>query len=160
MSGYTLAAAIDKLMGGGEPAEWQRKNAPTFIPRPTSDEEYKENFKRYITGYLWIVVAADKGCYLRYHCAICWGGATVSHFLSEYHISRACHNFGEPGQSMPAWMARFQSVDISKGNLQSERARHVSPSLREVRRKHIGPQRAKMQLLLTPGETAASRCSG
>ena len=94
MSDYTLATVIDKPMTDREPAEWQRKNAPTFIPRPTSDEEYKENFKRYVTGYPWIVVAADKGGYLRYHCAICWRGATVSHLFSEYHVSRACHNFG------------------------------------------------------------------
>ena len=127
MSDYTLATVIGKLMSDGEPAEWKRKNAPTFIPRPTSDEEYKENFKRYIAGYPWIVVAADKGGFLRYHCAICWGGATVSHFLSDCHIDRACRNFGEPGQTMPAWMARFQSVDISKGNLFNRSEHDIYP---------------------------------
>ena len=118
MTDYALDTIIERLRRDGEPPGWLGKLSPTFIPRPTGAEEHRENFQRYITGYPWIVIAADRGGNLRYHCAICWKVATMTHILTDHHIERACHNFKESlGQSMPVWMARFQSVDTSKGNL-------------------------------------------
>ena len=73
-----------------------REGPTKFISRPNSAEAHRENFQRYITGYPWIVIAADKGGNLRYHCAICWRVATMTHILTDHHIERACHHFTEP----------------------------------------------------------------
>ena len=118
MTDYSLDTNIERLRKDGEPPEWRGKGPPTFIPRPTSGEERTQNFQRYLTGYPWIVVAADKSGTLRYHCAICRKGATMTHILTNYHIGRACHDFAASlGRSIPEWMARFQSVITRDGDL-------------------------------------------
>ena len=121
MTDNSLETTIERLWKGGEPSEWRGKAPPTFIPRPTSREERTQNFQRYLTGYPWIVVAADKGGTLRYHCAICRRGATMTHILTDYHIGKACHDFfASLGRSIPEWMARFQSVNTKAGDLFDE----------------------------------------
>ena len=77
-----------------------------------------QNIQRYLTGYPWIVIAADKGGTLRYHCAICRRCATMTHIPMDSHTERVFHDFTASLRGyIPAWMARFQSVNTRVGNL-------------------------------------------
>ena len=121
MTDNSVEETIERLWKGGEPTEWRGRGPPTFILWPTSREERTQNFQRFLTGYPRIVVAADKGGTLRYHCAICRRGATMMHILTDYRIGKACHDFSASlGRSIPEWMARFQSVDTTAGDLFDE----------------------------------------
>ena len=130
MTDHALDLIVERLRMNGEPPEWKGKDPPKFISQPNSTEAYRENVQRYITGYPWIVIAADKGGNLCYHCAICRKEATMTHILTDYHIARAHHHFIESlGQAMPVWMTRFRSVDTRKGNLFNEYEHDIWPSV-------------------------------
>ena len=71
---------MDKVVRNGE-SEWRARDPPRFIRSPKAEEELTHNFRQYVTGYPWMVLAKDQAGYTRYHCGICRKVATICHML-------------------------------------------------------------------------------
>ena len=102
---------MDRVFRTGEP-EWRTRGPPRFIRNPKTPADLTDNFRRYVTGYPWMALAQDQAGYMRYHCGICRKVATISHILSDYHISRTSTHFCiSLGHTIPTWMGRSQGFN-------------------------------------------------
>ena len=102
---------IDRVLRSGEP-EWRARDPPRFIRHPKTAEDLTHNFRQYMTGFPWMVVAKDKAGYMRYHCGICRKVATICRILSDHHIDKTSTHFRSSlGHTIPRWMERFKGFN-------------------------------------------------
>lgn len=97
------------------PAAWGGRQSPEFNTHPQTDSEHKSNLVKYITGYPWVLIAADRGGESRYFCGKCSRAATVQHLRTLRRPHRTDHKQVRQGiatvpTGLEAWMGRFRSI--------------------------------------------------
>ena len=125
-------------MTAGEPSEWVGRRPPEFTRWPTTDEERTHNFRKYLAGFPWIVVAEDKGGMVRYHCGIRRKVATVTHTLSIDHIERTTTKFSEAlgyvlHSAVDGEIQRLRHHGQDGGPLRGGRVRTVARGMHRMR---------------------------
>ena len=114
-------AVIARLLERDEaPSSWSKRVNPlnlfTFKTDPT-EQERKNNYALYVSGYPWIFRAPDPHGELVLFCALCGGRqANIGHLLSEEHDMRATMQTkfvkGRSGARFPNWFLAWGAPSI------------------------------------------------